>query len=582
MYEELLTITDFERKLLPHLSDIEIRCALCNKTFPRLWGAHLRSHADFLLPKQAMKRVRKPQATIEAEQLANPEQIIDPWTERPEKLSETYSRLFGATSLLNALVDKTFRLYSPSREEWTLMEHLPQKAEWTTITSESTGWPWHTNYLTKDRLKEHFQGRYTLGIKPRGKSRTKVIVLDVDSVPQWGKSPSGAEARAKQTTRALVRVMKRHKLDPHVTASGSKGYHISLYFDSLISNTMARNLHTYMVNHPDVPMEGVQVECLPQNRAVKLPLGIHWGTKKFCAFVDPLTLIPLTDPYSYFLKIRPMNRKVLDEFVKEPEAQKSHKRKRRMDDSWSAVATEMAYKLGIEARGTRHHTALRAAAYLINYVKPDTFDHFEDLLVEWSQKQYKEKGANIRTSWFEHLLDVKRIAKYVWENRFSGGIELSVDFTASDVHWICSQTGDLAAQRLLLAALYQQRTVGGHFYFGFARMQQLTGLAKDSLAHALEELRENRGILKIVQKYSHQTGLGKSKTTKYALAEVPEHQGIDSVLKTVTSETWTRDLWFQLLQMVFTPAQIKQLHPFAYHRILAISSAGNHVVKTAN
>jgi len=124
--------------------------------------------------------------------------------------------------------------------------------------------------------------------------------------------------------------------------------------------------------------------------------------------------------------------------------------------------------------------------------------------------------------------------------------------------------------------------VGGHFYFGFARMQQLTGLAKDSLVNAIEKLREERGILKIVEKYSHQTGLGKSKTNKYVLTEAPEHQGMDSVLKMVTSETWTPDLWFQLLQMVFTPAQVKKQHPFAYHRILAISTAGNHVVKRAN
>ncbi|MCL6444519.1 MAG: hypothetical protein K6T83_13885 [Alicyclobacillus sp.] len=568
MYHELLTVKGFETKLKPRLQEQEVRCALCGRTFRRLSATHLNTHADFLLPRRGTKWIRKSKATIEAERQIDPNEPIDPWTQRPETLSETYARLFGPLNLLDALVEQTFRLYSPRRDEWTLMEHLPNKAQWLTITPASTGWPWPTNHLTKFRLKEHFQGRHTVGIKAKTNSWTNVIVFDVDSTPRSYGSSSDVEARAKHTTRALVRVMKKQGFEPHVSASGGKGYHISLFFHPRIRWTEARNLYHYFVNHPDVPLDEVQVECLPMGRAVKLPLGLHWGTGKFCTFVDPLTLIPVTDPYEYFLGIRPMSRKVIDEFVKEKEAQQPRRRKTHMGVSWSAQATEVAFKIGIEAPGTRHNTTLRAAAYLLHHMNPQTFQEFFGFLIQWSQAQYQENHKNIRTAWLAHYQDARRIAKYVWEHRFTGGLRIAVDFRAGDVHWIRSQTPNLATQRLLLAALYQYRIVSGPFYFGFARMQQLTGLAKDSLCEAIRELRERRGILKMIENYSHRTGLGKSKTTKYTLTQVPDSKGMDSVLVTVTSDTWSQNLWYDLLVRVCTKEQLRKDYPFAYHRIL--------------
>ncbi|QQE80400.1 hypothetical protein [Alicyclobacillus sp. SO9] len=369
-YQELPTQKDFETNFLPKLKDKTFYCAICQRTFNRVTGAHLRSHAELLLPQQKMKPVRKPESAISAEKEMFPDQTISPWTQRPEKLSEIYARLFGPTNLLKGVVEKTLSLYAPNRTEWTVMEHLPLKAEWLTVTEESTGWPWFSNPLNIDRLKEHFLGVHTVGIKARGKWRTKVIVFDVDAVSQQGEGPSDAEARAKKTTRAIVRVLKRHKLTPHVVGSGSKGYHVTLYIDSLIPNSMVKNLHSYVTDHPDVPMEDVVVEFFPLKKAVKLLLGIHWGSKKFTTFVDPLTLIPITDPYHYYLRIQPMERTLLDNFVPEEKAKKTRKRKTHLDDSWSAQSVEIAYKIGIEARGTRHHTTLRAAAYVVNHLKP--------------------------------------------------------------------------------------------------------------------------------------------------------------------------------------------------------------------
>jgi hypothetical protein len=578
VFSELPTLTDFHNFLMPRLKDSTVRCALCGKVFQRLNSSHLKAHEDFLLTKRCMKQVRLT-VSVDDEWPATPNKNTSSWIERPETLFETYTRLFGPTRLLDALVAQTWRLYAPNQEEWTLMEHLPLKAEWTTITPESVGWDWHTNRLTKDKLKEHFQCRHTIGIKSLRGGRTKVIVLDVDGAAYPGESESMAEGRAKQTTRALVRLLQRHKLHPHVVASGGKGYHVVLYFDSFIRNTLARNLYEYLVNHPDVPMDGVNVELLPIRRAVKLPLGLHWSSKRFCTYVDPLTLMPVQDPYEYYLRIRPMNSGLLDNLIPEKAAQKPHARKQRLDESWSHDATEMAFKVGIQAPGTRHNVTIRAAAYLLHHMKPETYDEFLELLVQWSQKQYRENGHLIRTPWFAHLRDMYKIAEYVWKHPFTGGLNMSVDFTTTDVHWIRSQTKELAAQRLLLAALYQYRVVGGPFYFGFHRMLELTGMARKSLTGAVKELRDQRRILVVVSKYSHPASrLAKSKTMKYTLAELPETSIMDRVLVTVTPDTWHQDLWFWMLLRVFTAGELKKMYPFAYHRILQLADDNSIVV----
>lgn len=573
MYNEIPTLTDFQDKWAPLLTNTQLRCALCDRPFRRITGSHLRSHADFLLPKRQLKRIRKPDKVIRIEQELHPGESIDPWTERPETLTEIYTRLFGGTSLLNAVVEKTFRLYAPSRSEWTLMEHLNTKAEWITMTPESTGWPWGTNYLTRDRLKEHFLGLRTVGVKPRGHSCSKVIVFDIDAVSQYGERDANAEARAKQTTRALVRVLMRHQLQPHVVCSGGKGYHIILFFNEPVQHTMAKSLYEYVVNHPDVPRDQLQIELLPFTRAVKLPLGIHWPTRRFAIFVDPLTLVPVSDPYRYYLGIRPMDKRTLDHFVAEPQAQRPHRRNVRLDDSWSSQVTELAYRIGIQMPGTRHNTTLRAAAYVCARLNPSSFQEFYDAMMEWSQIQYQVNRNNIRTSWSNHIRDLGRITEYVWKHRFTGGISLSVDFTAADVHWVVQQTNSLAAQQLLLAALYQYRLTGGSFYFGFHRMQDLTGLNNNPLSQAIKVLRDELGLLRIVENYSHGSGLHRSKTRKYTLSQIPENDDISPVLVTVTPETWRSDLWFQLLHMLYTPEQIRQMHPFAYHRILQVGPA---------
>ncbi|MGV3467367.1 MAG: TOTE conflict system archaeo-eukaryotic primase domain-containing protein [Heyndrickxia sp.] len=368
MYNELLTISHFESRFLPLLKEGPVTCALCNKSFPHLWP-HLRVHSDFLEKKRGLKRIRKTKNEKAEERHTYPNQVIDLWTIRKETLPETYTRLFGPTSLINGMIDQVFRLYEPSKSEWTIMEPS-SSPKWSTITTETKGWAMKTNFLTKYLIKEHFRGQITVGIRSRSKYNSKFMVFVIDAAPQGGETYAIAENRAKQTTLALVKVIKRHNLEPHVIGSGSKGYHISLFFDNYISYKIIKSLFNYFFNHPDVPIKGVKVECLPLKHAVKLPLGIHWGAKKFCSFLDPLTLVPLVNPYLYLLKIKPINRNILDSFLKETEAKKPHKRKMQMDTSWSLDSMEMSYKIGIEERGTRHDKTLLAAAYAMNHFKP--------------------------------------------------------------------------------------------------------------------------------------------------------------------------------------------------------------------
>ncbi|HHY68163.1 MAG TPA: hypothetical protein GX517_13380 [Alicyclobacillus sp.] len=570
MYDELPTYEDFHKHFLPVLLETNVHCAICDRSFRRITHFHLQTHRELLISKRRMKSVPMPAGHVKADVDQALLRPTSKWTQRPETLVETYTRLFGPSSLVRGLINQTIRLYRPLRTDWALMDLETASARWITVTPETRSMP-YSYYLNDQVLTNHFKGRHTLAITPKHRGKTSVVVFDVDAKPKWGESASSAEKRAKRVTIELVLLLQHYNFVPHVAASGSKGYHVTLYFATPIPREVAHNLYQYFVHHPDLPREDVNIECLPLQAKIKLPLGIHGETRKFCTFVDPLTLVPMPDPYRYYLSIQPINPEIIDTVQPDKKVKAARARDSRVDEFRSTAILEVAYKVGIKAPGTRHNTTFLAAVYLLNHLKVETFQELFDGLVTWSSIQFTKNRENIRRSWGEHMRDLKDICRYVWKKRPVAGIETGVSFTAGDVHWIRAQTPNLATQKLLFAALYQYRLAGsGNFYFGFTRMQRLTGLANHPLSGAIKELRNELGILTIVQNYSHQPGLRRGKTAKYTLSKIPPAMAVPSPLVVVTPKTWQPDLWFQILQLLFTQAELKKWYPFAYHRILQV------------
>lgn len=139
----------------------------------------------------------------------------------------------------------------------------------------------HKHYnLHDDRLKEHLEKKITLGVFS-GEVYTKWLCWDVDF--------ENNEEKAQQVVRDLVLLLES---DYHiarenilVSFSGSKGYHVEIFFNDKIYVNQAKKFHHHVV--AQLGESTNKVEFRPQwGIGIKLPLSINKKTGKKCHFVD--------------------------------------------------------------------------------------------------------------------------------------------------------------------------------------------------------------------------------------------------------------------------------------------------------
>lgn len=581
MYTQSLNVDQALKTMVPLLKGPAVQCALCGREFARISPGHLTVHRDYLNGRKGIKSFKKRVRLSPDPSDGEPEGVeqsedrwVEEWHHRDETLIETYERLFGGKDQLNAIIQKIFKLYQPSKTKWLLMDKPPASkyATWYEVRSDNPSFV--PNRLCLSMLKDHLLLKCTVGVFPRSQYKTHFVTWDVDLAELRPEDTSWSTlTEAHKAVRSITAILREWGLHPHVVVSGRKGYHVTVYFNYAISIRLAMSLYKAVLRHPSVPNggTGLKIECLPIERGNKLPLGVHWGTGVYCGFVDPYTLEALDNPYDYLLEIVPDCPNVLHE-VTDAALNVTRLRSTVIEDrAWSKDATESAYKIGIVAPGTRHDTLVKVAAYVRNTpLCPESLPELVNVLINWSRQQYDDNPVNIKTGWEEHLRDLERVARYVWWHPLTGGIPKSIRVTAAIVHWIRVQTPVLAEQQLLFVAWFERMLVGEQFYLGYEQAREMSGLAKNSLDSAFKALRD-KGILIVNKDYYHAiNGIVPSRTRQYRFATPPAAQTVNAILLTIDPEDWNSNLWFRLLRTLFMPDELKRWYPFAYHRILSV------------
>lgn len=143
--------------------------------------------------------------------------------------------------------------------------------------------------LHDSKLTQHLRQKSTIGVFS-GEELTGFLCFDVDS--------SDIE-HSKQIALDLHDVLSNIFLiaDEYITISlsGSKGYHVEIFFENMIKNSEAKLLYT-AVTQLLKPLKGVDVEYRPTHKqAVKPPLSINLKTGNVCYFVDNKTFEPILE-----------------------------------------------------------------------------------------------------------------------------------------------------------------------------------------------------------------------------------------------------------------------------------------------
>jgi hypothetical protein len=190
------------------------------------------------------------------------------------------------TSYVDILANRISELYITTRKKWVI--HF-RGGNIVTITNRS---------LSNDDIKQHLNGRNPISVHT-AKGYSKWLIFDVDS--------SVGLYEAAMVTTLLISELENYfdTDDIHVSFSGNKGYHISLFFDRIIPNSelVAFAKHVTKFNQGN---NEVNIEFRPESadgKAIKLPLGNHHKTGKFCSFVDK-QYRPVKDQYDYLLDIK--------------------------------------------------------------------------------------------------------------------------------------------------------------------------------------------------------------------------------------------------------------------------------------
>lgn len=175
--------------------------------------------------------------------------------------------------------------------------------------------------LTTAVIKKHLAQEITIGVYQLAQDDTvKWLCFDVDITKGVSMSEQEATAAVRAETLALATFLTSKNIPYLVEQSGSRGYHIWIFFSEPVDARSAYALgHWAALQAP--PPDGVSIEVFPKQIAVgaygnlvKLPLSLHRKTMNPCVFVGA-DWKPKADQWTTLANVRLISKKNLHAFL---------------------------------------------------------------------------------------------------------------------------------------------------------------------------------------------------------------------------------------------------------------------------
>ena len=301
----------------------------------------------------------------------------------------------------------------------------------------------------------------------------------------------------------------------HISISGSKGYHIEIFFDEPVYLNNIETLYLMVLNETDLlNIDYGEIELRPcktkTNKVlgVKLPLGKNLKTNNTCWFCDyGKGLLPIKK-YDYVLSIESMPKEILldilekeDDITVTPEQQdkieaitEKHKPlseyKNNVDEKYTVEQIENIITNGLQIKGSRHNALFNIIKYY-KHLGVSQEDN-KEWVTEWMHQQDK---TTYTTKWETVLLDIEEILEYVYTNNCSFVIKnLNIDVSMEEIMEIIKIKGKNNQLTLYSLLVHSKRysVKSGQFYMSYNQMMEVTGLTKMTLIkiiHQLEDLK---------------------------------------------------------------------------------------------
>ncbi|WP_156289885.1 helix-turn-helix domain-containing protein [Oceanobacillus salinisoli] len=270
------------------------------------------------------------------------------------------------------------------------------------IQIEDGSYTWKDKNFIDEMLDLHLERKRTYGIFC-GEELTKFISFDVD-IP------------SKEVVQSIYLVLNQIGISSefiHTSWSGSKGYHVDVYFSDTLGYPKMVKLYDYVASkllqkYPD--LEEKKIECRPSpTQGLKLPLGVNRNNKNvnsnICWYVNIHDDFKPIETLDYILDIKPIDVNQIRSIIKRlptiksksssennPVAKKDisknakHNRQVRTSDTLNSL--ENLFKNGLRSKGTRHKSLIKLAIWL--NTRNHRRESCEGILRDWMKNQKKE------------------------------------------------------------------------------------------------------------------------------------------------------------------------------------------------
>lgn len=435
--------------------------------------------------------------------------------------------------LTKQLIRKFNKLYIQTRSKYLIQ--FPN-GKYVTLTYAPN------NKVTKfndSMITSHLEGKFTYGMFS-GSYFSKFITFDVDCED---------EALSRWITLKLAYVLETEyrisREDIHVSYSGSKGYHVDLFFIKQIKVEDLKAFHrSVLISVGSIPQG--QIEFRPTwFQGVKLPLGIHQKTGNRCWFVDNETLEPLLDDdsFEYFLRIEPIPSELVassvmdltDEQIKEFEyvAASTDITVNAVDMSQALQNAARIIKDGrLTQSGTRHRTTYMLALFgnTQGWEREETVQIIMDILLA-TPREYFSKGSTPEY-WQK---EAERLVNYVFDNdKTIIGSDKDLIIYKSEILAVLN-VGTFRQKQLAYAMLVTSKRFGKIFYLTInAAMRMIGTSSRETVQNGIRNLID-AGFIKYHRKAevdkarSLEVGQVRYKPNKYRLAIDEPDEGEKSV-----------------------------------------------------
>ena len=437
--------------------------------------------------------------------------------------AEEYRKKYGETTYTRIIIKKINKLFVSERSKWLCGYYAKKEDQlsggYRTYDSQKAinGKYAFNDKLNDSHISRHLRFEHLVGVFfPKG--HTSMFCFDVD-VQGEGNSYTLAQPIVSNIVNELAKYFSTK--DIHVVFSGQKGYHIWLFFSCAVRTweilSFAQSITKWNKGNCDV-----NIEFRPESddsRSIKLPLGQHVKTRKFCCFVDKETFKPVENSYEYLMTIQQIIPIDFFKFV-----DKDQPRNRVVDYTYhpkqnlefNEEQIDKVYKMGLPRLGTRNYYTF-FIAILLKEKYGLSQDEAVSELMNWTENEFQ----NYRTkdNAVQSQGDILGTVKNVYEKGYLlfGSIKLTA-FEESIIPFItikskkitqrdqelCQRKEECFRQILILGKFWNRR---GFFFISKPYLAKKLGCSERTITTYLEEFSRSCLIFRPV--------LGKNKKEFY-------------------------------------------------------------------